>query len=49
MPKKKKKRIVSKQSLQSQALNVLRKNPKKSFNYNNFQNKLELEMNHLNY
>ena len=33
MPKKKKKRIVSKQSLQSQVLNVLRKNPKKSFNY----------------
>lgn len=33
MPKKKKKRKITKQSLQSQTLNVLRKHPKKSFNY----------------
>jgi len=33
MPKKKKIRKISKQSLQSQILNILRKHPKKSFNY----------------
>ena len=33
MPKKKKSRKITKQILQSQTLNILRKHPKKSFNY----------------
>lgn len=33
MPKKKKRRTITKQILQSQILNILRKHPKKSFNY----------------
>ena len=33
MPKKKKRRKITKQILQSQILNILRKHPKKSFNY----------------
>lgn len=42
MPKKKKRRKVTKQSLQSQTLNILRKHPKKSFNYKQLSKQIGL-------
>ena len=42
MPKKKKRRKVIKQSLQSQTLNILRKHPKKSFNYKQLSKQIGL-------
>ncbi|MBL6872704.1 MAG: ribonuclease R [Flavobacteriales bacterium] len=42
MPKKKKRRKVTKHSLQSQTLNILRKNPKNSFNYKQISKQLGL-------
>ena len=42
MPKKKKKRKITKQILQSQTLNILRKHPKKSFNYKQLSKQIGL-------
>ena len=42
MPKKKKRRKITKQSLQSQTLNILRKHPKKSFNYKQLSKQIGL-------
>lgn len=42
MPKKKKRRKVTKQSLQSQTLKILRKHPKKSFNYKQLSKQIGL-------
>ena len=42
MPKKKKRRKITKQILQSQTLNILRKHPKKSFNYKQLSKQIGL-------
>lgn len=42
MPKKKKRRTITKQILQSQILNILRKHPKKSFNYKQLSKQIGL-------
>lgn len=42
MPKKKKRRKITKQILQSQILNILRKHPKKSFNYKQLSKQIGL-------
>jgi ribonuclease R len=42
MPKKKKRRKITKQNLQSQTLNILRKHPKKSFNYKQLSKQIGL-------